>query len=248
MDGRGWQWVYEPFCYASPDGQYLPDFMVSARDAEYFIEIKPTDESFTDAWLAKGDIIRASKPDARFGIVVPGGASRWHAEWRLHTRESCVGLVEWVTGTPDLVECAEPPQPAIGSRFWIPESVEVAALLVAIHAPDAFGTLMTSDVEFGSSLFAEVVNRTAFVAQATGSCSDPATRELLEQLDRADIDGEPEDAISGLVRESARRMMRASPASPPLEIHQALMDVNEPKTQVAATGVLMAWLKAQAVG
>jgi hypothetical protein len=58
----------------------------------------------------------------------------------------------------------------------------------------------------------------------------------------AELDGEPEDAVAGLVREAARRTVIASKDPIPLEVHQALLDINEPNTKRSAIDMLLTWL------
>lgn len=229
MDGRGWQWAYEPFCYASPAGQYLPDFRVDARGAEYFIEIKPTEQYFTDAMLANGDIIRASKPNAHFGIVIP--------DWKLYTRESFSDLVEWVTGSRDAQ-----PEPVHYSHVWLPEGPEVNALLLLIHDPESWGRLLPDDRNFVASLFADDTNRAALTVLATDPHPFRASA-LLRKLGGEKLDGDPADIIAGLVREASRRAIAASEIPIPLAVHQAVVEINEPDTKQAAIDVLLAWLK-----
>lgn len=63
------EWSYEGRCYASPDGQYLPDFYVyfGWRDDWEYCEVKPPNADFAAA-LARMHIILASEPQARLGV------------------------------------------------------------------------------------------------------------------------------------------------------------------------------------
>ena len=54
--------------------------------------------------------------------------------------------------------------------------------------------------------------------------------------------GEAEDAVAGLVREAARRSVVTSKEPIPLDVHQALLDINEPNTKRAAINMLLTWL------
>jgi len=103
-----------------------------------------------------------------------------------------------------------------------------------------------------ASMFSDLKNLAAFNALA-GTASlheaievaDAGASELLLRLSVAELDGEPEDAVAGLVREAGSRAMRRmeSTAEPvPLAIHQALNDVNEPLTRRAAIDILLTWL------
>jgi hypothetical protein len=58
---------YEPFCFAGPDGQWLPDFRVQYEDKTVYFEVKPaslpddqidqTLEQMTVAWLTEPNAI-----------------------------------------------------------------------------------------------------------------------------------------------------------------------------------------------
>lgn len=57
IDREGWEWAYEPECFGSEDGQWLPDFRVdnlgkSAGSVTY-IEVKPY--GLLDHWRDRGD-------------------------------------------------------------------------------------------------------------------------------------------------------------------------------------------------
>lgn len=56
LDGRGEQWKYEPDCFASTDGQWLPDFRVDDSldsGAPLYIELKP--HGLLDEWRKAGE-------------------------------------------------------------------------------------------------------------------------------------------------------------------------------------------------
>jgi hypothetical protein len=66
-------WEYEPCCFASPDGQYLPDFHIwtdEPYDCGYF-EIKPANirPIDLDRALARMEIIWKSEPDTWLALV-----------------------------------------------------------------------------------------------------------------------------------------------------------------------------------
>lgn len=82
LDNHDWRWTYDPRTYASPLGQYLPDFEVwSDRDPEHiFIEVRPADINVIEiaTTLKRMHIIRASVPDAP--LFLKGG------EWWSNSR------------------------------------------------------------------------------------------------------------------------------------------------------------------
>src|SRR6266508_1024335 len=76
--GRG-SWRYEPRCFASQQGQYLPDFEVTANkngplEFPYFVEVKPPSISAVDAFVAvdKMMLIWCSEPDAILHLIIMG--------------------------------------------------------------------------------------------------------------------------------------------------------------------------------
>ena len=115
--------------------------------------------------------------------------------------------------------------------------------------------LLMIDTKLTASMFADLKNLAAFNALASTASlheaievADAGASELLLQLSVAELDGEPEDAVAGLVREAARRQIRRVAASetpiPPL-VHQALNDINEPNTKRTAITELLTWLGSQ---
>ena len=141
------------------------------------------------------------------------------------------------------------------SRVWLPETPEVNALLALIHEPDVVDPLLMIDTKLTASMFADLKNLAAFNALASTSSlheaievADAGASELLLRLSVAELDGEPEDAVAGLVREAARREVRRLAASEvpiPLSVHQALNDINEPNTKGSAITELLTWLGSQ---
>lgn len=73
LDADGATWEYEPQCFASPDGQYLPDFRWQLTDdLDLYVEVKPatlSDDELADA-LRKMQIIWASIPDAYISLFL----------------------------------------------------------------------------------------------------------------------------------------------------------------------------------
>ncbi|MEY2420864.1 MAG: primase [Acidimicrobiaceae bacterium] len=138
---------------------------------------------------------------------------------------------------------------AVASRVWLPEGPEVNALLALIHEPDAVDPLLMMDTKLTASMFADLKNLAAFNALASTAslheaieAADAGASELLLRLSVAELDGEPEDAVVGLVREAARRTVVRSKDAIPLDVHQALLDINEPNTKRAAINELLTWL------
>jgi len=76
--GKG-SWTYEPRCYASQAGQYLPDFEVhrpkiGPAKSSHFIEVKPTNITASElfATLDKMMLIWRSEPGALISLIVLG--------------------------------------------------------------------------------------------------------------------------------------------------------------------------------
>ena len=139
---------------------------------------------------------------------------------------------------------------SVASRVWLPEGPEVNALLALIHEPDAVDPMLMMDTKLTASMFADLKNLAAFNALASTASlheaievADAGASELLLRLSVAELDGEPEDAVAGLVREAARRSVASRRRIPiPLDVHQALLDINEPNTKRAAINMLLTWL------
>lgn len=56
-------WRYEPMCFASGAGQYLPDFMLIFDYGHIYEEVKPVVEDF-DAIAGRMEIVWESEPSA----------------------------------------------------------------------------------------------------------------------------------------------------------------------------------------
>lgn len=97
LDELGFEWEYEPQCFASIDGQYLPDFQIEKEGLLLFYEIKPPTADTRKA-LERMHVIRASLPSASLFVVVPAGTypvRRWVTAGRcltLATCDPCQGL------------------------------------------------------------------------------------------------------------------------------------------------------------
>lgn len=99
LDAQGLEWTYEPRCFASDDGQYLPDFQIDGVRVlgsvhPIFVEVKPNFD-----YLKRSDhcswsrIINASIPDAFFVVEVESticplvtapqthGGFNWRGAW-----------------------------------------------------------------------------------------------------------------------------------------------------------------------
>lgn len=67
------EWVYEPQCFASEEGQYLPDFVV--KELHAYVEVKPLFASLPrhDEMERWQRIIRATEPEATLTLIVGYG-------------------------------------------------------------------------------------------------------------------------------------------------------------------------------
>lgn len=97
MDSQSWEWVYEPECFASDQGQYLPDFEVLAPTPQVwmddgikdwggrlFIEVKPTLAHHRGTLNKNAQIIEACLPTALLvgmGHSDPEGAFAAYLGW-----------------------------------------------------------------------------------------------------------------------------------------------------------------------
>lgn len=71
LDKHGFDWEYEPKCFATDEGQYLPDFRITVhfagQDRTAYIEVKPTWARSREANIRGcAEIIWASDPEALF--------------------------------------------------------------------------------------------------------------------------------------------------------------------------------------
>jgi hypothetical protein len=73
-------WRYEPVCFASPQGQYLPDFAIDLKDGSHiYIEVKPVVVD-PPAILRRMEIVWASEPGAGLMLTEQRGERRlWTA-------------------------------------------------------------------------------------------------------------------------------------------------------------------------
>jgi hypothetical protein len=67
-DGLVEDWTYEPYAFASPEGQYLPDFIVQWIWGIGCVEVKPENADF-DAALERMHVVHASEPSALLFVV-----------------------------------------------------------------------------------------------------------------------------------------------------------------------------------
>lgn len=75
FDALGETWEYEPRCFASEEGQYLPDFLLTGPHV--YVEVKPASfldsGDFQDACERWFRILRASDRDTRLWIALSSG-------------------------------------------------------------------------------------------------------------------------------------------------------------------------------
>jgi DNA primase len=138
------------------------------------------------------------------------------------------------------------------TRIWLPDSPEVNALLALIHAPETVDEFLMQDPELTESMFTDLKNLAAFRALASTATietaiavADPGAADLLLQLSVADFDGDPEDAVASLVRAAARRAIARSTNPIDPQVHEALLDVNEPVSRGEAIVQLLTWLRSR---
>lgn len=82
-DYPGCGWTYEPRCFASETGQYLPDFHCTVSAGSTYMEVKPPGADASAA-LELMHIILASEPDARLFVAVSDGGYP-EPQWDLST-------------------------------------------------------------------------------------------------------------------------------------------------------------------
>jgi hypothetical protein len=87
LDQWGFHWEYEPQAFASPSGQYLPDFLLKqvpaatgdgkVRTTDVYVEVKPSSRTGDlDALGKRMAIITESHRDATLLLETPGQAPR----------------------------------------------------------------------------------------------------------------------------------------------------------------------------
>jgi len=91
FDAFGWRWEYEPECFASPAGQYLPDFRVWPgfydEAGPTYIEVKPHithHDQWFDEWDKMVDwwrIIKANDATARAFLLCFGADDDRRLPW-----------------------------------------------------------------------------------------------------------------------------------------------------------------------
>ncbi len=124
LDVRGMEWEYEPQCFASEDGQYLPDFKVTERGSHAYVEVKGTMPADIEAVQRQMEIIWASEPDAPLMIVVTDTTDIFHC----HPATSAGEWFHWWPPRDLLDVPPAPPKPPPA-----PPSAEDAANLVALR-------------------------------------------------------------------------------------------------------------------
>jgi hypothetical protein len=101
FDRLGVAWEYEPMCFASPAGQYLPDFVLHWRDHDTYLEVKPpqSDDELRRI-AARMEIVWESDPSPRLeilcadGVHVEGGRFR-RSSGRIWRKRDAAGKIEW---------------------------------------------------------------------------------------------------------------------------------------------------------
>lgn len=103
LDEMGVPWEYEPQCFASPAGQYLPDFRISAsvvsmpceQPIPIYVEVKPTwAAADASVMLAQQEIITATERTALFLAVAEDRGSP--ALWTPHSDADGDMFVAWL--------------------------------------------------------------------------------------------------------------------------------------------------------
>jgi len=72
LDSTDAEWEYEPFCFAGPDIQWLPDFRVVAHDGKIiYFEVKPESlmDGDVDAVLDQMTVAWLTEPEAVLELV-----------------------------------------------------------------------------------------------------------------------------------------------------------------------------------
>lgn len=253
LDRHELEWSYEGPAFGNPARQYLPDFTVTSEVGRIFVEVKPKPLSFDEiAWRA--DVIRASIPNARLVAVWPASdhvLSEWMIaedaidELKPYFVRMFFGATAYEIEQAHIAEI----EPVQRSRVWLPEGPEENALRALIHTRDAVSPWLLMDSRLTASMFGNLKNLAAFTALASAASlheaiesADTDASELLLRLSIADPDSTPEDAVAGLVREAARRSVVASKTVIPLDVHQALVAINEPETRDDSIDLLLAWM------
>jgi hypothetical protein len=85
LETVGFTWEYEPNNFASPDGQYLPDFGIwTAKRFDGYVEVKPPNADLIAA-ARRMEIIWASEPDVPLYVFAPGAwiLTGTNGSWRI---------------------------------------------------------------------------------------------------------------------------------------------------------------------
>jgi hypothetical protein len=102
LDRQHIHWDYEPNAFASPDGQYLPDFRlhdigILAGRRTVYVEVKPGPEHFSRAVIDQTLIIFDSEPDACLLLEAAGAAPQLWFGAELTQRQQPAGMrVTWI--------------------------------------------------------------------------------------------------------------------------------------------------------
>lgn len=100
LDREKIKWKYEPECFGSEQGQYLPDFRLDgvSDSGPVYVEVKPAHdlERIVFAVMHSMSIIRASEPAAVLAIASPNDLAFWSfpaltaERWDVHIWRRCV--------------------------------------------------------------------------------------------------------------------------------------------------------------
>lgn len=102
-------WTYEPQCFASRDGQYLPDFRVCEPPGAIYIEVKPESLEDIDSVLTRMQIVWDSEPDATLQLYIWKYQDPSSAKTFFHSEER-----EWYWFSHDTADMVARPWPGMG--------------------------------------------------------------------------------------------------------------------------------------
>lgn len=111
FDAFGWPWRYEPECFASNGGQYLPDFIIDMlapdepfADCRIYVEVKPWIPDRFREILGSANrwwrIIQAGDPRASGFVIMFGADDRGVLNWAATHRRIASGTAPFVSVAP----------------------------------------------------------------------------------------------------------------------------------------------------
>lgn len=111
FDQMGWEWEYEPMCFADETGQYLPDFyVVGMGGGPAYVEIKPPldDDTVRDV-AQRMSIIWSSEPTVDLkiftgtsllsGFTFKRNRRSW--VWKMYREDGTEW--QWLVGVPNVI-------------------------------------------------------------------------------------------------------------------------------------------------